>query len=178
MFNPWHEVSTGADAPGTVNGIIEIPKGSRAKYEMDKETGMLKLDRVLFSAMFYPANYGFIPQTYCEDNDPLDILVLTHETLPSMCLVECKPIGVMRMLDQGEADDKIIAVAAHDASVAPYIHDITDLREHFRRELHNFFEDYKKLENKEVRVEEFLGRDVALEIISQAQVDYRLKFGA
>jgi inorganic pyrophosphatase len=179
MFNPWHEVSAGKEAPSIVNGIIEIPKGSRAKYELDKETGMLKLDRVIFSAMHYPANYGFIPQTYCEDNDPLDILVLTQETLYPLTLVECKPIGVMRMLDNGEADDKIIAVAAHDISVAPYIHDVYDLREHFRRELHNFFEDYKKLEKrKTVRVEEFMDRDTAMEIIVQATVDYAAKFGA
>ena len=177
MFNPWHEVSTGKSAPGTVNGIIEIPKGSRAKYELDKETGMLKLDRVIFSAMHYPANYGFIPQTYCEDHDPLDILVLTQETLHPLCLVECKPIGVMRMLDNGEADDKIIAVAAHDISVAPYIHDIYDLREHFRRELHNFFEDYKKLEKrKTVRVEEFMDRETAVEIIAKAMEDYKTAF--
>ena len=140
MFNPWHEVPTGAHAPALVKGIIEIPKGSRAKYELDKETGMLKLDRVIFSAMYYPANYGFIPQTYCDDHDPLDILVLTQITLHPLCLVDAKPIGVMRMLDNGEADDKIIAVAVNDISVS-HINNITDLPEHFLRELHNFFED-------------------------------------
>jgi len=173
MFNPWHEVAAGAEAPEIVTGIIEIPKGSRAKYELDKETGMLKLDRVIYSAMYYPANYGFIPQTYCEDHDPLDILVLTQVTLHPLCLVAAKPIGVMRMLDQGEADDKIIAVAAHDISVSHYT-DITDLPEHFLREVRNFFEEYKKLEKKEVLVEQFFGKVEAQEIIAQALVDYQL----
>ena len=175
MFNPWHDVSTGKNAPELINGIVEIPKGSRAKYELDKETGMLKLDRVIFSAMYYPANYGFIPQTYCDDQDPLDILVLTQVTLHPLCLVESKPIGVMRMLDNGEADDKIIAVANHDISVS-HINNITDLPEHFLRELHNFFEDYKKLENKKVQVDDFLPKDVAMEIINQAVVDYKRSF--
>lgn len=172
MFNPWHEVSTGDNAPELVNGVIEIPKGSRAKYELDKETGMLKLDRVIYSAMMYPMNYGFIPQTYCDDHDPLDILVLTMPTLPSLCLVETKPIGVMRMLDNGEADDKIIAIAAHDISVS-HINDITDMPDHFQKEVRNFFEEYKKLENKTVKVEDFGGRELAHQIISQAMIDYK-----
>ena len=175
MFNPWHEVPTGEHAPELVKGIIEIPKGSRAKYELDKETGMLKLDRVIFSAMYYPANYGFIPQTYCDDQDPLDILVLTQVTLHPLCLVESKPIGVMRMLDNGEADDKIIAVANSDISVS-HINNITDLPEHFLRELHNFFEDYKKLENKKVQVDDFLPKETAWEIINQAVLDYKKHF--
>src|SRR5689334_13245376 len=113
-FNPWHSVSVGKKAPETVNGIIEIPKGSRAKYELDKESGLLKLDRVLYSSVFYPANYGFIPQTYCDDNDPLDILILSQVEIVPLCIVPARVVGVMRMIDGGEADDKIIAVAAGD----------------------------------------------------------------
>ena len=175
MFNPWHEVETGDNAPELVNGIIEIPKGSRAKYELDKKTGMLKLDRVIYSAMYYPANYGFIPQTYCDDHDPLDILVLTQITLHPLTLLTAKPIGVMRMLDNDEADDKIIAVAAHDISVS-HINDITDLPDYLLKEINNFFEDYKKLENKKVKVEDFLGKETAREIISQAMIDYQKSF--
>lgn len=172
MQNSWHDVNTGALAPDLVNAIIEIPKGSRCKYELDKETGLLRLDRVLYSAMYYPANYGFIPQTYCEDNDPLDILVLSQFEFPSMCLVRAKPIGVMRMLDADQADDKIIAVAQDDISVN-HINDISDLREHFLREMRNFFEDYKKLEHKTVQVEEFLPKDIAKRIIVQSIEDYK-----
>ena len=109
--NPWHKVEIGAKAPHIVNGIIEIPKNTRAKYELDKESGLLLMDRVIFSSMYYPANYGFIPQTYCDDNDPLDILVLSQINIVPMCIVSSKVIGVMHMLDDGEKDDKIIAVA-------------------------------------------------------------------
>lgn len=175
MMNPWHEVSVGANTPETVTGIIEIPKNTRAKYELDKDSGMLKLDRVLYSAMYYPANYGFIPQTYCEDHDPLDIVVLSQETLVPMSLVDAKVIGVMRMLDGGEKDDKIIAVAANDMGVN-HIENIKELPRHFFRELKNFFEDYKKLENKTVVVEEFQNKEIALEIVQQSIVDYKEKF--
>ena len=176
MMNPWHQVGFGPDAPEVVNSIIEIPKGSRAKYELDKETGLLRLDRVLFSSIYYPANYGFIPRTYCEDHDPLDILVLSQVKVVPMCLVDAKVIGVMRMLDQGEADDKIIAVAANDVSIN-YINDISEVPEHLMREVRSFFEDYKKLENKEVKVEDFQGRDVAIEIIRASIELYNETFG-
>ena len=172
MTNPWHDVSVGENVPETVNAIIEIPKNTRAKYELDKETGLLKLDRVLYASMYYPANYGFIPRTYCDDEDPLDILVLSQITIQPLCLVEAKVIGAMRMVDGDEKDDKIIAVASHDMSVN-HIDDVAELPEHFFRELRNFFEDYKKLENKEVIVEKFQRKDVALEIINQAILDYK-----
>ena len=136
MNNPWHKVTVGKNAPDIVNGIIEIPKNTRAKYELDKETGLLKMDRVLYSAMYYPANYGFIPQTYCDDKDPLDILVLSQANIVPMCLVDAKVIGVMRMLDGGELDDKIIAVASEDMSVN-HINDISQLPGHFFKELKN-----------------------------------------
>lgn len=174
--HPWHEVSFGDNVPETVTGIVEIPRNSRAKYELDKASGMLKLDRVLYSSINYPANYGFIPQTYCEDGDPLDILIHSQIEIVPMCLVEARPIGVMRMLDQGESDDKIIAVALNDMSVNHY-KDINELPRHSLKELRSFFEDYKKLENKEVVVEEIQGRSVAEEVLEKAIADYREKFG-
>lgn len=170
--HPWHDVEIGKNAPELITGIIEIPSNSRAKYELDKDSGLLKLDRVLYSSINYPANYGFIPQTYCDDNDPLDILVLSQIKIVPMCLVEAKPIGVMRMVDQGEMDDKIIAVAINDMSVS-HINDVSELPLHSIKELRSFFEDYKKLENKEVIVEEFQGREVAMEVIEQSIHDYK-----
>lgn len=174
-FNPWHEVSYGKDIPERVNAIIEIPKNSRAKYELDKETGMLKLDRVLYSSVYYPANYGFVPQTYCDDHDPLDILVLSQIDMQPLCLVEAKIIGVMRMLDQGEADDKLIAVCANDMSVA-HVNDISELSSHFIDELRHFFEEYKRLENKLVKIEEFQGARLAKKILQHSINDYITKF--
>jgi inorganic pyrophosphatase len=165
--NPWHYIDIGNNYPYTVNCIIEIPKGSKAKYELDKVSGYLKLDRVLFSSVHYPANYGFIPKTYCDDKDPLDILVISSIDLVPMCLVEAKVIGVMRMLDEGQHDDKIIAVADHDMSVN-YADDINELPPHTVVELRRFFEDYKKLENKHVVVNHFLGKEKAYQIINDS----------
>src|SRR5690606_15122689 len=127
--HPWHTISPGDCIPETINAIIEIPTGSKAKYELDKDSGLLKLDRMLFSAVHYPANYGFIPQTYCDDKDPLDILVICSVPLQPMCLVEAKVIGVMHMVDEESADDKIIAVANNDMSVN-YINDLSNLPPH------------------------------------------------
>ena len=166
-FNPWHAVSYGDGAPQKVSAIIEIQKKSKGKYELDKDSGMLKLDRVLFSSMHYPANYGFIPQTYCDDNDPLDILVICSIDIRPMTIVEAKVIGVMQMIDNNEEDDKIIAVAANDMSVN-HINDISELPPHTLLEMRRFFEDYKKLENKEVIVENFLGREAAYEIVQRS----------
>lgn len=170
--NPWHSVQIGENSPDIVNGIIEIPQNTRAKYELDKESGMLMMDRVIYSSMYYPANYGFIPQTYCDDKDPLDILVLSQITIVPMCIVSAKVIGVMRMLDAGESDDKIIAVAENDMSVN-HINDVTELPNHFIKELKNFFEDYKKLENKTVKVEEFQDSATAKKIINKSIKDYQ-----
>jgi inorganic pyrophosphatase len=175
-FNPWHHVSPGNKLPEFVNGIIEIPKGTRAKYELDKESGLLKLDRVLYSSVYYPANYGFIPQSFCDDHDPLDILILSQIDVVPMCIVEAKVIGVMRMLDNGEADDKIIAVAAGDPSVS-HIQDISELPAHFISEMRSFFEDYKKLENKTVVVEDFLNRTTAMKILQDSFKLYQEHFG-
>jgi len=170
--NPWHAVHIGDNAPEIVTAMIEIPKESKSKYELDKDTGFLKLDRVLYSSMTYPYNYGFIPQTYCDDKDPLDILVLTQAKIFPMSLMRAKVIGVMRMIDGGEADDKIIAVSPDDMSVN-HIEDIEELAPHALLELKNFFEDYKKLENKEVLVEKFQNKEKAWEIIKQSMIDYK-----
>lgn len=172
MFNPWHHVSPGDHTPEFVNGIIEIPQGSRAKYELDKKSGLLRLDRVLYSSVYYPANYGFIPQSYGDDNDPLDILILSQIDFNPLCIVRAKVVGVMQMIDQGEADDKIIAVAADDVSVN-YVNDIDQLPPHFTKELRHFFEEYKKLENKKVVVEEFQNKAVAEKIIMKSFEDYK-----
>ncbi len=170
--NPWHKVKVGENAPEIVNGIIEIPKNTRAKYELDKESGLLLMDRVIYSSMYYPANYGFIPRTYCDDKDPLDIVVLSQIEIVPMCLVSAKVIGVMHMIDNGEMDDKIIAVAENDMSVN-HINDISELPSHFFKELKNFFEDYKKLENKTVKIEEFQNAETARKVVEQAMKDYK-----
>lgn len=169
--NPWHSVEIGEQAPEIVNSIIEIPQGSRAKYELHKPSGLLVLDRVLYSAVYYPHNYGFIPRTLAEDDDPLDILVLSKINVVPLCIVSAKVIGVMRMIDSGKPDDKIIAVAENDMSVTHY-NDINELNKYYGMEMKSFFEDYKRLENKEVRVEDFQDRDVAIEIVKQSIVRY------
>jgi inorganic pyrophosphatase len=173
--NPWHSVKYGEQAPEVVTAIIEIPKGSKAKYELDKESGLLKLDRVLFSAVHYPANYGFIPQTYCDDKDPLDILVICSIDVQPMCIMDAKVIGVMQMIDNNEEDDKIIAVAKNDMSLN-HFNDLTELPPHTLNEIRRFFEDYKKLENKEVVVENFLGREEAFGIIQRSIELYNSTF--
>jgi inorganic pyrophosphatase len=170
-YNPWHCVPPGDNAPYAVNTIIEISKGSKAKYELDKKSGLLKLDRVLFSAVHYPANYGFIPMTYCDDQDPLDILVICSIDVDPLCIIESKVIGVMRMIDDDEKDDKIISVALNDMSVN-YINDIGELPPHTIVELRRFFEDYKKLEQKHVIVQQFLGKEEAYKIIQESIIMY------
>lgn len=167
MAHPWHDVSLGKDAPHLVQCIIEVPKGSKNKYEIDKDNGMIRVDRVLFSSVAYPANYGFLPQTYCEDKDPLDILVLGQEPVVPLAIMTAKPIGVMKMVDQGEADDKIIAVHANDPEYSFY-NSIDDLPPHRMLEVKRFFEDYKILENKAVQVEHFYGPAEAKRIIQEA----------
>lgn len=169
--HPWHEVSAGKNPPELVNGIIEIPRGSRAKYEIDKESGLIKLDRVIYASMYYPLNYGFIPQTLGDDGDPLDIVVLTQVSVVPLCLIPSKVIGVMQMIDRGEGDEKIIAVAEQDPSVSG-ISDVNDLPPHLISELRHFFENYKTLENKKVVINDFLPREEAFKVIETSLKHY------
>lgn len=175
VLHPWHGISYGEKAPRIVNAVIEIPLGSRTKYEVDKPSGLLKLDRVIYSSFYYPTNYGFIPRTYGDDKDPLDILVLSGQVIQPLCIVEAKVIGVMQMIDNGEADDKIIAVANHDPSIN-YINNVEELPKHFFNELRHFFKEYKTLENKIVVVEEFGDKSTALQIIDEAIKFYKENF--
>lgn len=174
-MHPWHKVSPGEKAPEIVNAIIEVPKGSKAKYELDKKSGLIFLDRILFSSVHYPANYGFIPKSLGEDHDPLDILVLGQVAVVPLCVLRAKPIGVMKMLDQGEADDKIIAVHCDDPEYSHY-NSIDELSPHRMVEVRRFFEDYKVLENKTVKVDGFLGPKDAHTIIREAFKLYSTKF--
>lgn len=175
VLHPWHGASFGENSPECVNALIEIPQGSKCKYEIDKETGLLKLDRVIYSSFHYPVNYGFIPQTLGEDKDPLDILVICSESIQALCLVEAKVIGNMQMTDSGEIDDKIIAVAAKDPSVN-HINDINELPSHFMAVLKNYFEQYKALENKSVEIDQFQDKEKAYAIIQHAINKYQQHF--
>ncbi|MEI2822883.1 MAG: inorganic diphosphatase [Chitinophagaceae bacterium] len=161
VLHPWHGASYGDKAPAQINGLVEIPQGSRAKYEVDKTTGLLKLDRVIYSSFHYPVNYGFIPQTLGYDGDPLDILIICSQSIQPLCLIETAVIGNMQMIDAGKQDDKIIAVAVNDPSVN-HIKSMEELPSHFLAELRNFFEQYKVLENKKVMIDNFQDRATAL----------------
>lgn len=172
-MNPWHDVYV--DDHLVANEfpvVIEVPQGSKNKYELDKSSGLLRLDRVLYSAVHYPANYGFIPRTYCDDGDPLDVLVLGQEPVVPLAIVEARAIAVLRMRDEKGIDDKIIAVSTQDPSVNEY-HTYTELPGHILREVGRFFQDYKALEHKEVIVEDPLGPDEAMETIQEALALYR-----
>ncbi len=175
VLHPWHGANFGNKAPEIVKALIEIPQGSRTKYEIDKETGLLKLDRIIYSSFHYPVNYGFIPQTLGEDGDPLDILVLCSQSIQPLCLVEAKVIGNMQMIDMGEKDDKIIAVATKDPSVN-HFNALEDMPPHFINELRNYFEQYKVLENKQVHIEDFQNKEIAYTIINEAIAFYKEKF--
>ena len=173
MAHPWHDLPNDPDsAHEDFLVVIEIPKGSKVKYELDKVTGMLKVDRMLYSAVHYPANYGFLPRTYCRDNDPLDVLVLGAEPVMPLSLMQARAIGVLRMEDQGQEDDKVIAVHCHDPAYDE-IHDISDLPKHIFVQIKRFFEDYKILEDKEVVVDAIKGRKVAMDVVIEAMQLYR-----
>ena len=176
MVHPWHDVFAGSSAPAEVQGVIEIPKGGKVKYELDKKTGMLRVDRVLYSSVMYPANYGLIPQTLGEDDDPLDILALMQEPVLPLSIVHLRPIGMMPMLDQGQKDEKIICVHLDDPEYAHYF-DIGELPPHRLREVQRFFQDYKALEHKEVLVQDFLGPDAARKAVQEAIDRYAEVYG-
>lgn len=175
-MNIWHDIDPERVKKDDFVSVIEITKGGKNKYELDKETGLLKLDRVLYTATHYPANYGFIPRTYADDHDPLDVLVLCQEKIVSMALVECYPIGVMRMVDGGENDEKIIAVAKKDPFLNCY-NDITEVPSHISAEIMHFFEVYKQLEGKQTIVEKISGREEAERVIEECLKKYNEKFG-
>ncbi|HLP79357.1 MAG TPA: inorganic diphosphatase [Acidobacteriota bacterium] len=174
-MNPWHDVPVGKEAPRIINAIVEIPKDCKIKYELDKETGLLKLDRYMFSAVHYPGDYGFVPQTLWTDGDPLDVFIITHRETYPLTLCEVKVIGVIKMIDDDEEDDKIVAVHAKDPRYSEW-NTIDDVPSHFLKELHNFLEIYKELENKVVRVYEILNQDEAYKVIEKAQQMYKEKF--
>jgi inorganic pyrophosphatase len=171
MMHPWHGPQAGDKVPSLVNAVIEIPKGSRCKYEIDKPTGLLKLDRIIYSSFHYPVNYGFIPRTLGHDGDPLDILVICSESILPLCLTEARVIGNMQMTDNNEKDDKIISVASKDPEFE-HIHDIEGLAPHFLSMLRNFFEEYKKLERKKVIINDFQSARAAYDIIEEAVTHY------
>ena len=174
-MHPWHEVSIGPDAPEELQAVIEIPKGSKVKYELDKENGLIRVDRVLYSSVIYPANYGFFPQTLAEDHDPLDLLVLMQEQVVPLSILRVRPIGMMNMLDQGENDEKIICIHLDDPEYREITH-ISQLATHRLNELKRFFEDYKKLEKKDVIVEDFLGPEDAKRVIRKSMDLYQKMF--
>lgn len=175
-MNIWHDISEKRIASRSFEALIEIPKGCKAKYELDKETGLLKLDRVLYTSTVYPANYGFIPRTLAEDGDPLDVLVLCNEIIYPMTLVRCYPIGVIKMVDSGSLDEKIIAIPFGDPTYNGY-YDIHELPAHVFDEMMHFFEVYKSLEHKLTTVKEICHRDEAVEIINKCISMYKDKFG-
>jgi inorganic pyrophosphatase len=174
MIHPWHDVTPGEDAPAEFLSIIEIPFGSSVKYELDKASGLIKLDRVLYSAAYYPANYGFIPQTLAEDDDPLDVLVFCQETVAPLTIIHARAIGLMTMVDAGKKDHKIIAVATHDPEFAPY-REAAEMPPHRLKMLQRFFQDYKQLEGKLVEVDEIQPAKSAYPIIEDSLARYSLQ---
>lgn len=174
-MNIWHDINKNRISKDRFMAVIEIPKGCKNKYELDKETGFLRLDRVLYTSTRYPANYGLIPLTYAGDNDPLDVLVLSQEEIAPLTLVECQPIGMINMIDEDECDEKIIAVPLGDPSMNFY-KDISELPPHIHEEISHFFEVYKVLENKKTAIKEVLGREDAEKCIEKCIESYKQKF--
>ena len=175
-MNLWHEVSAGKNLPKEINVIIEIPKGSKNKYEIDKETGLIALDRAMHSAQDYPFDYGFVPQSFWDDNDALDVILLTTYPLAPGILVNARPVAIMGMIDSGDKDDKIIAVPVDDPRWDE-VKDLSDINKHTVKEMEHFFSTYKKIQEKEVEVTGFEGRDVAEKAIERGLKLYKEKYG-
>lgn len=175
-MNVWHDINPDRIKPNNFLSIIEISKGSKNKYELDKESGILILDRILYTSTHYPANYGFIPKTLADDGDPLDVLVLCNEPIQPMVLVPCYPIGVINMIDNGKNDEKIIAIPLQDPTYNSY-RSINDLPRHIFDEMQHFFTVYKQLEHKHTAVNEVMGSKAAAEIIEQCIKNYKEKYG-
>lgn len=171
-MHAWHDIPATVDVSNRIyNAVIEIPRGSKVKYELDKQTGLLRVDRVLHSSVIYPANYGFIPRTYCDDEDPLDVLVLNSESVHPLSILRVRPVGVMHMKDDGKDDDKIVGIHIDDPGFSDY-QSLEELPLHVQRQIRRFFSDYKALEGKAVIVDDFEGRDAALAVISEAVALY------
>ena len=174
-MHPWHDYPVDeSHVQDTFPVVIEVPMGSKNKYELDKQSGLLRLDRVLYSAVYYPANYGFVPRTYCDDGDPLDVLVFGQEPVQPLTVVDVRAVGVMQMRDDKGIDDKVLAVSIGDPAFSDY-HDFRELPRHVVREMVRFFQDYKALEGKDVVVDEPLGVDVALRVLRDALASYRAR---
>lgn len=174
-MNIWHDINPDRITAEKFTAVIEIPKGNKNKYELDKETGLLRLDRVLYTATHYPANYGFIPRTYAEDNDPLDVLVLCGESIMPLTLVDCYPIGMLNMIDGDEEDEKIIAIPINEPTLSVYS-DISELSKHIFQEMKHFFEVYKILEDKTTAIQEMSGAEAAKACIEKCMKAYQEKF--
>lgn len=174
-MNIWHDINPKRVTPESFTVLVEIPKGCKIKYELDKETGLLSVDRILYTSTHYPANYGLIPLTYADDNDPLDALILCNEIISPMSLVQCYPIGMITMIDSGERDEKIIAIAKDDPSYNTY-RDVSELPKHLFEEMKHFFSVYKQLEGKETIVDEVKGADEAVKVIKECIGNYKNKF--
>lgn len=174
-MNPWHDFRDERIKPDKFIAVIEIPKGSKNKYELDKESGLLRLDRILYTSTHYPANYGFIPRTLSEDGDPLDVLVLCQEKLEPLSIIECYPIGMITMIDEDEADEKIVAIPVNDPFLNTY-NDLCELPQHQFQEIKHFFEVYKYLENKETRVDNILGKQEAIDTVEKCKKAYKKRY--
>ncbi len=175
-MNIWHDINADRISPTDFISVIEISKGSKKKYELDKETGLIILDRILYTSTRYPANYGFIPRTFGDDDDPLDVLLLCSESLEPLTLARSYPIGLIRMMDNGRSDEKIIAIPFNDPTYNVYS-DISQLPQHIFEEMRHFFTVYKELEHKQTAVDEISGPQEAVAVVKQAIANYQNKFG-
>lgn len=175
MAHPWHDISIGDEAPDELTVVIEVSKGSKVKYEIDKDTGLLEVDRVLYSSVVYPENYGFIPRTLAEDDDPLDVLVLMQEPVLPLSILKVRPIGLLPMVDEGENDENIVCVHVDDPEYKTY-NNVNEFPEHRLNEIKQFFMEYKNLEEKEVSVGKVSGPEDAIQIIKDSIERYKKQF--